>query len=304
MLLNETLGELLRRTREEGSGKREEDAKKLRITPSYLSMIESGERNPSDKLLRAFSDYYGLSIDVLESKRSRGRRSKLKSMNSGDFLNRFNLSMLQLQQWVFSTDGLTEGLEVKDDIQGNPAQWAAISNEYPDMMVLIIDTNIKNDPLMSIVGYWQIVPVLEQVYSDICSGQILDADFSLHMLEPALIPHCSYLFYAVAVMLDKKRCREFYTESRSKLFISFVHTLDHFASIENPFFIRQLCAVPDTKDGEVACSVIGLLPNGYSQKITKKPIFTGNYDCFTKDNRIFNDKFSLGSKYKEHFEKK
>ncbi len=52
----------LKELRENKNITQEETAKKLKITKEYLSMLERGERNPSDKLKHKISKFFGVSM--------------------------------------------------------------------------------------------------------------------------------------------------------------------------------------------------------------------------------------------------
>lgn len=52
----------LKELREYKKVTQEEEAKELEITKEYLSMLERGERNPSDKLKAKMANYFGVSV--------------------------------------------------------------------------------------------------------------------------------------------------------------------------------------------------------------------------------------------------
>ncbi len=52
----------LKELRESRKKTQEESAKEFEITKEYLSMLERGERNPSDKLKVKMADFYNVSI--------------------------------------------------------------------------------------------------------------------------------------------------------------------------------------------------------------------------------------------------
>ena len=55
----------LKELRENRNITQEEEAKELEITKEYLSMLERGERNPSDKLKIKMADFFGVSVSYI-----------------------------------------------------------------------------------------------------------------------------------------------------------------------------------------------------------------------------------------------
>lgn len=55
----------LKELRESKKMTQEEIAKEFDITKEYLSMLERGERNPSDKLKERMADFYKVSISYI-----------------------------------------------------------------------------------------------------------------------------------------------------------------------------------------------------------------------------------------------
>lgn len=55
----------LKELRENKNVTQEEEAKEFKITKEYLSMLERGERNPSDKLKAKMADFFGVSISYI-----------------------------------------------------------------------------------------------------------------------------------------------------------------------------------------------------------------------------------------------
>ena len=55
----------LKELRENKGLTQEELSKELQITKEYLSMLERGERNPSDKLKSRIATYFGVSISYI-----------------------------------------------------------------------------------------------------------------------------------------------------------------------------------------------------------------------------------------------
>lgn len=55
----------LKELREDKNVTQEEEAKELKITKEYLSMLERGERNPSDKLKTKMGNYFGVSVSYI-----------------------------------------------------------------------------------------------------------------------------------------------------------------------------------------------------------------------------------------------
>lgn len=52
----------LKELRESKNVTQEQEAKEFNITTQYLSMLERGERNPSDKLKEKMADFFGVSV--------------------------------------------------------------------------------------------------------------------------------------------------------------------------------------------------------------------------------------------------
>lgn len=55
----------LKELRENKNKTQEESAKEFGITKEYLSMLERGERNPSDKLKEKMANFFGVSISYI-----------------------------------------------------------------------------------------------------------------------------------------------------------------------------------------------------------------------------------------------
>lgn len=55
----------LKELRENKKITQEKEAKDLEITKEYLSMLERGERNPSDKLKIKMANYFGVSVSYI-----------------------------------------------------------------------------------------------------------------------------------------------------------------------------------------------------------------------------------------------
>ena len=55
----------LKELREDKGITQEEESKEFKITKEYLSMLERGERNPSDKLKMKMADFFGVSISYI-----------------------------------------------------------------------------------------------------------------------------------------------------------------------------------------------------------------------------------------------
>jgi transcriptional regulator with XRE-family HTH domain len=62
---SKTLGEVLRDARVKADLSLRDLARKLSITPSYISDIENDRRVPSEDVLRQFAEFFGLSFDHL-----------------------------------------------------------------------------------------------------------------------------------------------------------------------------------------------------------------------------------------------
>lgn len=55
----------LKELRENKNVTQEEEAREFEITKEYLSMLERGERNPSDKLKTKMASYFGVSVSYI-----------------------------------------------------------------------------------------------------------------------------------------------------------------------------------------------------------------------------------------------
>ncbi len=55
----------LKELRENRNITQEEEAKRLEITKEYLSMLERGKRNPSDKLKTKIATFFGVSVSYI-----------------------------------------------------------------------------------------------------------------------------------------------------------------------------------------------------------------------------------------------
>ncbi len=76
----------LKELRENKNKTQEIAAKEFGITKEYLSMLERGERNPSDKLKEKMADFYNVSMYYIflaynETKRLTKQRNKTNCLN-------------------------------------------------------------------------------------------------------------------------------------------------------------------------------------------------------------------------------
>lgn len=63
--MNSSIGEVLRLSRIANDFTLKEMANKLGVTPSYVSLIEQGKRNPSDDILNKYSEVLNMSKETL-----------------------------------------------------------------------------------------------------------------------------------------------------------------------------------------------------------------------------------------------
>ncbi|SFR12397.1 helix-turn-helix domain-containing protein [Desulfoscipio geothermicus] len=70
----DTLGERLRYLRKSKNLKREELAAIIGLTPRVITFYETGDRDPSLKVLLALADYFDVSLDYLVGRSDDPRR--------------------------------------------------------------------------------------------------------------------------------------------------------------------------------------------------------------------------------------
>lgn len=106
--MNETLGEFIRRVRDEQDISLREVARQIGCTPPFLSDIELGRRNPSDKVLVLIAKALGVEEDELRSRDVRAPIEDIKRLTQADprFAMAFrtvidkNITAEQLQDWA------------------------------------------------------------------------------------------------------------------------------------------------------------------------------------------------------------
>jgi transcriptional regulator with XRE-family HTH domain len=79
-MAHQTLGEVIRKLREDADFSLRELAKKIGITPPFLSDIELGRRYPSDATLRNLAKILKVSVDELKQYDHRDSVSDLKRL--------------------------------------------------------------------------------------------------------------------------------------------------------------------------------------------------------------------------------
>jgi transcriptional regulator with XRE-family HTH domain len=79
-----TLGQLIREIREEKDFSLRELAKKIDITPAFLSDIELGRRNPSEKTLQTIARVLKIPIETLRNHDTRFPLEDLKRLATSD----------------------------------------------------------------------------------------------------------------------------------------------------------------------------------------------------------------------------
>ena len=80
----QTLGEFIRKKRDEADISLRELARQIEITPPFLSDIELGRRNPSEDVLAKIADYFKLPIEELKKLDTRVTFSDLKRLIEKD----------------------------------------------------------------------------------------------------------------------------------------------------------------------------------------------------------------------------
>jgi transcriptional regulator with XRE-family HTH domain len=75
-----TLGEFIRSKRDELDMSLRELARKVEITPPFLSDIELGKRYPSEPVMTKLADFFGLPVDALKIFDHRESLSDLKRL--------------------------------------------------------------------------------------------------------------------------------------------------------------------------------------------------------------------------------
>jgi transcriptional regulator with XRE-family HTH domain len=80
----QTLGEFIRKKRDEANISLRELARQIGITPPFLSDIELGRRNPSDDVLAKIAGYFKLPIEELKKLDDRVTFSDLKRLIEKD----------------------------------------------------------------------------------------------------------------------------------------------------------------------------------------------------------------------------
>ena len=78
------LGEYIRFLRERKDNSLRELAKKLEITPAFLSDVELGRRNPSDEVLRNIARLLDTTVDDLRAHDTRAPLEAIKRLAASD----------------------------------------------------------------------------------------------------------------------------------------------------------------------------------------------------------------------------
>lgn len=106
--MNETLGEYIRRVRDERDISLREIARQIGCTPPFLSDIELGRRHPSDKVLVQIAKALGVKEEELRSRDVRPPIEEIKRVTQSDpkFAMAFRtviekkITAEQLQEWA------------------------------------------------------------------------------------------------------------------------------------------------------------------------------------------------------------
>ena len=106
--MDETLGEFIRRVRDERDISLRELARQIGCTPPFVSDIELGRRHPSDKVLVQIAKVLGVKEEELRSRDSRAPIEDIKRVTQSDprFALAFRtvidkkITAAQLQEWA------------------------------------------------------------------------------------------------------------------------------------------------------------------------------------------------------------
>ena len=111
----QTLGEFIRKKRDEVDLSLRELARRLEITAPYLSDIELGRRTPSDAVLAKIAGFLGVQVEELKKFDHRGSITDLKRFiaMSPKLGVAFRSAVDDVKEGKMSIDDLTKKLEPK-----------------------------------------------------------------------------------------------------------------------------------------------------------------------------------------------
>lgn len=151
------------------------------------------------------------------------------------------------------------------------------------------------------VGYFSVLPVTDEIYTKIISGDFQDKDFTEDAIEQYIFPNF-YRLYIAAVGIDP-------LYQNTGAFIKLYNALiDMFISLakDREIFVSEVLAEASTKQGEKFCKMVGM------KKVTSTPNATDIYKVvtippeFRLNNRKGKELYGLYRKkfeeYKDFFE--
>ena len=109
-MTNTTLGQFIREERDKRDISLREFAKRLDITPPFLSDIELGRRFPSDETLKAIAKEFGMDVEKLRQLDNREPLTDFKRLveNDPDLSFAFRSTMNQVKAGKLSSDELAK----------------------------------------------------------------------------------------------------------------------------------------------------------------------------------------------------
>jgi transcriptional regulator with XRE-family HTH domain len=105
----ESLGEYIKRRREEMDYSLREFARKIEITATFLSDIEKGTRHPSDEVLKKISDKFGDNFEDLKDLDNRVPVKELKELFNSN--PKYGFAFRKLAENKISPDELLRLIE-------------------------------------------------------------------------------------------------------------------------------------------------------------------------------------------------
>jgi transcriptional regulator with XRE-family HTH domain len=109
----ESLGQYMRRRRDELDLSLREFAKRLDCSPAFISDIELGRRHPSDKVLGDMARILGVTVDTLRALDSRAPIDEIKRLTQSD--PRFALAFRTMIDKKVSAEELLQLANKKGD---------------------------------------------------------------------------------------------------------------------------------------------------------------------------------------------
>jgi transcriptional regulator with XRE-family HTH domain len=111
----ESLGQYMRRRRDELDLSLREFAKRLDCSPAFISDIELGRRHPSDKVLGDIARVFGVTVDTLRALDLRAPIDEIKRLTQSD--PRFALAFRTMIDKKVSAEELLQLANKKGDRQ-------------------------------------------------------------------------------------------------------------------------------------------------------------------------------------------